>query len=303
MTTTVHHHHQQRPARSGAVRAWLVGARLKTLPVTLAPIAVGEGIAHSLGHVSWWRTVLTLLFLLSFVLGTNFFNDYSDGVRGTDDERLGPARLVGSGQASPQQVLRFGMFLYAVAILAGAVLAVTVSWWMLAVTAYCGLAGWFYTGGPRPYGYRALGDLSIFLFHGVIAVCATAAVQLGRVPPLALGASVPIGLLACALLTTNNLRDIRTDAAAGKITVAVLLGDKRTRAYYALCVAAAFASALLLAGARPWALLVIAAAPSAVFPLRRVLSGARGSDLIAALEHTCLLLLAFGTLLAIGLAL
>ncbi|WP_424892758.1 1,4-dihydroxy-2-naphthoate polyprenyltransferase [Streptomyces sp. XH2] len=299
MTAAIH----QRPAGGGAVRAWLVGARLKTLPVTFAPIAVGEGIARSLGPVSWWRTVLTLLFMLGFVLGTNFFNDYSDGVRGTDDDRQGPARLVGSGRASPRQVLRFGMFLYAVAIVTGVVLAVTVSWWMLAVTVYCGLAGWFYTGGPRPYGYRALGDLSIFLFHGVIAVCTTAAVQLGHVPLLALGASVPIGLLSCALLTTNNLRDIRTDAAAGKITVAVLLGDKRTRVYYALCVTGAFASALLLAGARPWALLVIAAVPSAGFPLRRVLNGARGRDLIAALEHTCLLLLAFGTLLAIGLAL
>ncbi|MGK5729168.1 1,4-dihydroxy-2-naphthoate polyprenyltransferase [Streptomyces sp. URMC 124] len=293
---------RQRPA-SGAVRTWVTGARLKTLPVTLAPIAVGTGIAHSLGQTLWWRTALTLLFMLGFVIGTNYFNDYSDGIRGTDDERLGPSRLVGSGQASPRQVLRAGTALYAVAIVTGVAMAVAISWWMLPVTAYCGLAGWFYTGGPRPYGYRALGDLSIFLFHGVVIVCATAGVQLGHVPPLALGASVPMGLLACALLTTNNLRDIRTDAASGKITVAVLLGEKRTRVYYGLCVAAAFASAALLATARPWALLVVAAVPSAVFPLRRVLSGARGRDLIPALEHTCLLLLAFGALLAIGLSL
>ncbi|MEW2029292.1 1,4-dihydroxy-2-naphthoate polyprenyltransferase [Streptomyces roseifaciens] len=299
MTAPVTAHRRPAP---GTVRTWVRGARLKTLPVTLAPIAVGTGVAHSLGQVLWWRTALTLLFMLGFVIGTNYFNDYSDGIRGTDDERLGPARLVGSGQATPRQVLRAGMLLYAVAIVTGAVMAVTVSWWMIPLTAYCGLAGWFYTGGPRPYGYRALGDLSIFLFHGVVMVSATTGIQLGHVPPLALGASVPMGLLSCALLTTNNLRDIRTDAAAGKITVAVLLGERRTRVYYALCVAAAFASALLLSTARPWAALVIAAVPSAVFPLRRVLSGARGSDLIPALEHTCVLLLAFGAVLAIGLS-
>ncbi|MBZ9637848.1 1,4-dihydroxy-2-naphthoate polyprenyltransferase [Streptomyces sp. PSKA30] len=292
----------QWPAGS-AVRTWLVGARLKTLPVTMAPIAVGTAIASSLGHFSWWRAALTLLFALGFVLGTNFFNDYSDGVRGADDHRVGPVRLVGSGQASPRQVLRCGLVLYGVAALAGVVMAVTISWWLLALAVVCALGGWFYTGGSRPYGYRSLGDVGIFVFHGVIAVCATAYIQLGRVPLLALAASVSIGLLACALLTTNNLRDIPTDTAAGKITIAVRLGDRRTRVYYVLCLALAFASALLLAASRPWALLVLGAVPFAVLPLRRVLGGARGSDLIPALEHTCLLLLAFGTLLAIGLAL
>nr|WP_308379354.1 1,4-dihydroxy-2-naphthoate polyprenyltransferase [Streptomyces sp. ISL-43] len=293
----------QRPARNTVLRNWLVGARLKTLPVTLAPIVVGWAVARSLGHFSWWRATLTLLFALGFVLGTNFFNDYSDGVRGADDERVGPVRLVGSGQASPRQVLRMGLALYGLSVLAGVVMAVTVSWWLLALAALCALGGWFYTGGSRPYGYLGLGDVSIFLFHGVIAVCATAYIQLGRVPLLALGASVPIGLLACALLTTNNLRDIPTDTAAGKITLAVRLGDGRTRVYYLLCVGAAFASGLLLAAARPWVLLVLAAAPFAVIPLRRVLGGARGSELIAALEHTCVLLLVYGALLAIGLAL
>ncbi|MFZ3468160.1 1,4-dihydroxy-2-naphthoate polyprenyltransferase [Streptomyces sp. 4.24] len=293
----------QRPPLRGAVHTWVVGARLKTLPVTLAPIVVGWAVARSQGHFSWWRAALTLLFGLGFVLGTNFFNDYSDGVRGADDERVGPVRLVGSGRASPRQVLRMGLALYGVAVLAGAVMAVTISWWLLALAALCAVGGWFYTGGSRPYGYLGLGDVSIFLFHGVIAVCATAFIQLGRVPLLALGASVPIGLLAVALLTTNNLRDIPTDTAAGKITLAVRLGDGRTRVYYALCVAAAFASGLLLATARPWLLLLLAAAPSAVLPLRRVLGGARGSDLIAALEQTCVLLLVYGALLATGLVL
>ncbi|MBO8187703.1 1,4-dihydroxy-2-naphthoate polyprenyltransferase [Streptomyces spirodelae] len=285
------------------VRNWLVGARLKTLPVTLAPIAVGLGIAHSLGPLEGWRAVLTLLFALGFVLGTNFFNDYSDGVRGADDDRVGPVRLVGSGKASPRQVFRMGAALYALAAVTGVGLAVTVSWWLLALTALCGLGGWFYTGGSRPYGYWALGDVSIFVFHGIVAVCATAFIQLGHIPLLALGAAVPIGLLAGALLMTNNLRDLPTDAPAGKITLAVRLGDRQTRQIFVSRVCTAFATGLLLAFARPWALLVLAAVPFAVVPVRRVLAGARGSDLIPVLEHTCVLLLAFGTLLAIGLAL
>jgi 1,4-dihydroxy-2-naphthoate polyprenyltransferase len=289
--------------RPSAVRNWLVGARLKTLPATLAPIAVGTAIAHSLGEVVLWRLGLTLLFGLGFVLGANFFNDYSDGVRGTDTHRVGPVRLVGSGQASARQVLRSGLVLYGVAVLTAVVLAVTVSWWLLALAGCCALAGWFYTGGSRPYGYHALGEVGVFLFHGVIAVCATVFIQLEWIPPLALGASVPIGLLTCALLVTNNLRDIPTDAAAGKITLAVRIGERRTRLLYLFCVATAFACGLALAVARPWLLLTLAAAPAAVLPLRRVLGGARGADLIAALEHTCLLLGVYGTLHTIGLAL
>ncbi|MFF2650516.1 1,4-dihydroxy-2-naphthoate polyprenyltransferase [Streptomyces sp. NPDC058045] len=295
--------------RSGApflpplVRAWLVGARLKTLPVTLAPIAVGTAVAAAEGHVRWERSVLTLVFALGFVLGTNFLNDYSDGIRGADDHRVGPVRLVGSGEASPRRVLRFGLELYALAVLAGLVMAVTISWWLLALAGLCALGGWFYTGGSTPYGYRSLGDISIFLFHGVIAVCATTFIQLQRVPMLALIASLSIGLLACALLTTNNLRDIPTDTEAGKITLAVRLGERRTRIYYALVVAGAFGFALALAPQRPAVLLVAAAAPVAVLPLRLVLGGARGAGLIPALEHTCWLLLAFGALLSTGLAL
>ncbi|WP_051836829.1 1,4-dihydroxy-2-naphthoate polyprenyltransferase [Streptomyces sp. NRRL WC-3742] len=290
-------------AKPSALRAWLLGARLKTLPVTLAPIAVGTAVAAADGPVHAVRTVLTLVFALGFVLGTNFLNDYSDGIRGADDHRLGPVRLVGSGAASPRRVLHHGLQLYGVAVVAGVVMAVTISWWLLALAGLCALGGWFYTGGSSPYGYRSMGDVSIFVFHGVIAVCATTYIQLERVPALAVGASLPMGLLACALLTTNNLRDIPTDSEAGKITVAVRLGERRTRVYYALLVAAAFAVALALAPQRPAVLLVAAAAPVAVLPLRLVLGGARGRDLIPALEHTCWLLLAFGALLSTGLAL
>ena len=291
-------------AHSGVSRGpqlWLAGARLKTLPSVFAPVAVGTAIARSEGEVSAVRCALTLVFALGFVVGTNYLNDYSDGIRGTDAHRVGPLRLVGSGRASPRQVLRVGLALYALSAVVGLALAVTVSWWLLGLTALCPLGGWFYTGGKRPYGYRALGEVSVFTFFGVIAVCGTVFIQLGRVPWLALGASVPIGLVVCALLVTNNLRDIPTDAVAGKITLAVVIGEARTRALYLAFVAGALASAAALALVRPSALLALGSVPFALFPLRRVLGGARGRDLVPALEHTCLFMLVFGALLAVGL--
>ncbi|QIJ60696.1 1,4-dihydroxy-2-naphthoate polyprenyltransferase [Streptomyces sp. JB150] len=295
-----------RPRPAGArpsVRTWIVGARPKTLPVTAAPIAVGTGVAASLGPVSLWRSVLTVLFALGFVLGTNFFNDYSDGVRGVDEGRVGPTRLVASGQAAPRWVFRSGVVLYGIGGVSGVVLGATVSWWLLALAVVCALGGWYYTGGRRPYGYRGLGDLGIFLFHGVIAVCATVFIQCGEIPATAVTASLPVGLLSVALLTTNNLRDLPTDAASGKITVAVRLGDRRTRVYYTATVAAAFASAAALLPVRSWAWLVVGALPFAVLPVARVVRGARGRDLIPVLEHTCLLLLVFGALLTAGVSL
>jgi 1,4-dihydroxy-2-naphthoate octaprenyltransferase len=291
-----------RPSWANKARIWLIGARLKTMPAVFTPVGVGTAIAYSFGHASVWRFALTLLFAIGFVVGTNYLNDYSDGVRGTDANRVGPVRLVGSGLASPRQVLWVGMVLFAISALTGFVLAATVSPWLLTLVALCPMGGWFYTGGTRPYGYRALGEVSVFLFFGVIAVCGTVFIQLGWIPWLALAASVPVGLLVCALLVTNNLRDIPTDTAAGKITLAVVLGDARTRVLYLSFVGAAFISGLALAAARPRALLVLAAVPFAVFPVRVVLSGRVGADLVPALEHSCLLLLAFGALLTIGLA-
>lgn len=285
-----------------SARNWVVGARLKTMPATFVPIAVGTAVAASSGEVHAWRTVLTVLYALGFVLGTNYFNDYSDGIRGTDANRVGPARLVGSGRAEARQVLRAGQFCYATAAVAAVVLAVTVSWSLLVLAVVCALGGWFYTGGAKPYGYRGLGEVSVFLFHGVIAVCATTFIQLGRVPPLAFVASVSIGLLVCSLLVSNNLRDIPTDAAAGKYTLAVAIGDGPTRVLYLALVAASFVVGLAMAVTRPWVLLVVASVPFAVVPVRRVRGGARGRDLVAVLEWTCLLLLVFGTLLTIGLA-
>jgi 1,4-dihydroxy-2-naphthoate octaprenyltransferase len=284
-------------------RDWIVGARLKTMPATFGPVAVGTALAYSEGTVIAWRAALTMLYALCFVIGTNYFNDYSDGIRGTDTQRVGPVRLVGSGRVAARTVLAAGIAFYLLAALTGLFLAITVSWWLLALTVFCGLGGWFYTGGATPYGYRSMGEVGVFLFHGVIAVCGTVFIQLVRIPLLALGASIPVGLIVCALLVTNNLRDIPTDTEAGKITLAVVIGDRRTRVLYLALLAATFATALALTPARPWVLLVLAALPFGIAPVRRVVTGMRGADLVAALEQTCVLMLAFAALFTVGLAL
>jgi 1,4-dihydroxy-2-naphthoate octaprenyltransferase len=286
-----------------SLRDWLVGARLKTMPATFAPVAVGTAVAASMGTFVVWRTVLTMLYALCFVIGTNYLNDYSDGIRGTDAQRVGPVRLVGSGRVPAPTVLRAGLALFVGAGVIGVILAVTVSWWLLGLTVVCAFGGWSYTGGAKPYGYRAMGEVSVFLYHGVIAVCGTVFIQLVRIPLLALGASIPVGLVVVAILITNNLRDIPTDAAAGKITLAVVIGDRKTRALYLAVLAVAFGSALALLSARPWVVLVLASLPFAVAPVRRVVTGMRGADLVPALEQTAVLMLAFGTLFTVGLAL
>ena len=282
---------------------WIAGSRPRTLPTSLVPVVAGTGVAIGEGHAVWWRAALAAFVALALQVGVNYANDYSDGVRGTDERRVGPLRLVGSGAAPPRQVLAaaFGSFL--AAGVAGLVLAAVTTWWLLLIGAAAILAAWFYTGGSRPYGYRALGELSVFVFFGLIAVLGTVYAQLERLPWTAWAAAVPIGLLACGLLVVNNLRDIPTDDAAGKRTLAVVLGDRRTRLLYAACAALPFMITLALSGPRPWSLLALAAAPLSVPPTQRVLGGATGPELIAALGETARLQIAYGVLLALGLAL
>lgn len=231
----------------------------------------------------------------------NYANDYSDGIRGTDRQRVGPVRLVGSGLATPRQVLAAAMACFAVAGVAGLILAATTSWWLLLLGAAAIAAAWFYTGGSRPYGYRALGEVSVFAFFGLVAVAGTAYVQMERLTWLTLAAALPVGLLACALLVINNLRDIPSDREAGKRTLAVVLGDQRTRLLYAACVWVPFAIAVIMTPAAPLALLALIAIPLAIPPARMVLARATGRDLIAALGQTGRLQLAFGFLLTVGL--
>jgi 1,4-dihydroxy-2-naphthoate polyprenyltransferase len=208
---------------------WAAGTRPRTLPASLVPVVVGTGVALGQDGAVWWRAVLAALVALLLQIGVNYSNDYSDGVRGTDEDRVGPLRLVGSKAAEPRQVLAAALGCLFAAAVAGLALAVVTTLWLLLVGAAAILAAWFYTGGKNPYGYRALGELSVFVFFGLVAVVATVYVQTEDLPWEAWAAAVPVGLLACALLVANNLRDIPTDSASGKRTLAVVLGDRRTR--------------------------------------------------------------------------
>lgn len=285
------------------MKLWIAGARPRTLPAAVVPVAVGTGLAVGEGHPVWWRAALALFVSLALQVGVNYANDYSDGVKGTDADRVGPLRLVGSGVKPARQVLAAAMASFALAAVAGLALAAVTSWWLLLVGVAAIAAGWGYTGGSRPYGYRALGEVSVFVFFGLVAVLGTVYVQLERLPWTAWVAAVPVGLLACAMLVVNNIRDLDTDAMTGKRTLAVVLGDPLARLLYTLCLAVPFTLVLGLAIGRPWALLALLAAPLSISPSRRVLEGAQGPRLIAVLEETGRLQLAFGALLTVGLAL
>ena len=283
-------------------REWLAGTRPRTLPAAVVPVLIGSGVALGYDRFSWWRALLALVVALALQVGVNFANDYSDGVRGSDERRVGPVRLVAAGLAPPRQVLLAAFGCFGLAGLAGLALAAATSWWLVAVGAACIAAAWFYTGGPRPYGYSGLGEVFVFAFFGVVAVAGTAYVQMSALSWLGLAASVPAGLLACALLMVNNLRDISTDALAGKRTLAVMLGDVRSRVTYVLMLLAPFGVAALLAFFRPLTLVTAVALPLTWLPIRSVRAGASGPALIRTLGQTGRLQLAFGIAFTIGLA-
>ncbi len=284
-----------------AANRWVLGARPRTLPAAIAPVLVGTAVAGGGGPVVAWRMAAALVVALALQIGVNYANDYQDGVRGTDSDRVGPVRLVAAGLASPTAVRRASWVSFGVAGVAGLALAVAVTPWLIAVGAACIAAAWAYTGGPRPYGYAGFGELFVFVFFGVVAVTGSAYVQEGHLSALALSASVPVGLLATALLVVNNLRDRVKDDAAGKRTLAVRLGDRPTRLLYAGFVVGALAWTLVLAAATPWALVALVATPLAVAPVRRVLGGAAGFELVAVLGETGRLQLAFAVALSAGL--
>lgn len=281
---------------------WVLGARPRTLPAAVVPVAVGAACAAGLEGDCWWRAALSLVVSLALQVGVNYANDYSDGIRGTDDVRVGPQRLVGSGLASPKSVKRAALGAFGTAAVAGLILATQTSWWLLAVGAAALLAGWFYTGGPKPYGYLGLGEVFVFVFFGLVATVGTTYVVAETISGLSIVMGCAVGALACALLVINNLRDIPTDSQVGKKTLAVRLGDSRTRAMYAMLITGAF----VLAGVsaviwRPWAALAVIVVPLGVVPVRRVLRGAKGRDLIAVLGETGRLQIAYGLMVSVGL--
>jgi 1,4-dihydroxy-2-naphthoate polyprenyltransferase len=286
----------------GRVQRWVLGARPRTLAAAAVPVAVGTAVGRlgAPGGVVWWRAVCAAVVALGVQVATNYANDYSDGVRGTDERRVGPLRLTSSGLATPAQVRTASLIAFGVAAAAGLALAASVAWWLVAVGFACFLAGWLYTGGPRPYGYLGLGELFVFLFFGLVATAGSAYVQHGRLGALAVAASVPVGLLSVTLLEANNLRDVDGDAAAGKRTLAVRVGKRRGRWLYLGILAADFATVGLVGWQRPYALLALAALPLAWRPATIVWSGAEGRALLPVLAATGRLQLAFGLLLTVG---
>jgi 1,4-dihydroxy-2-naphthoate octaprenyltransferase len=283
---------------------WIAGARPQTLPAALAPVAAGSGAAAALHEAHPARAALALVVALALQVGVNFANDYSDGIRGTDRDRVGPFRLTGSQAARPGTVLAAACAAFAVAGLAGCGLVLlSRAWWMLIVGAACLPAAWFYTGGAHPYGYRGWGEVFVFTFFGLVAVLGTTYTQAGRISTTAFCAAVGVGALACAILVANNLRDIPGDTAAGKRTLAVRLGDARTRVLYAGLVLMAWFAVLPLLSLHAWAALTFLALPLAVKPLRAILGGATGKALLPSLRETGRMELAYGLLLGLALAL
>ena len=283
---------------------WVTGARPRTLPAAAAPVIIGTGAAAQVDAFAWLPAVLALGVALALQIGVNYANDYSDGVRGTDLDRVGPLRLTASGIARPGQVkgAAFGAFGVA-GVLGLALCAVSGHWWLIAVGAVAMLAAWYYTGGKRPYGYSGLGEVGVFVFFGLVATLGTTYTQADRITwPAVLGA-VGVGLIACALLMVNNVRDIPTDVVAGKRTLAVRLGDHRARRLYALWVVLPVLLGLACAVWNPWAFLVALLLLPAVLLAIPVVAGARGRALVPVLAGTGMFELAYGVLLGLGLAL
>jgi len=310
-----------------AQNRWVLGARPRTLPAAVVPVLVGSACAWGysgngwfnyapnsgvlFGDRPWYESINWLNFLLAMIvalalqIATNYSNDYSDGKRGTDDpsKRVGPPRLVGNGLATASEVKRAMIATFGVALLAGGVLVLRVGWELIPVGLAAVAAGYFYTGGPKPYGYLGLGEAFVFIFFGVVATMGSTYVQTQQLTWLSFGASVMVGCLATALLVINNLRDIPGDTISGKRTLAVKLGDQRTRVFYCLLMTVPY---LLLPfvgglGGRPVASLAFAAIMVSTTPIKTVLGGAKGMGLIPVLAGTGRAQLVFGVLLMAGL--
>jgi 1,4-dihydroxy-2-naphthoate octaprenyltransferase len=278
---------------------WVIGARPRTLPAAIAPVLVATAYAGSDWKPS--AAALALLVSLSLQIGVNYANDYSDGIRGTDDSRIGPVRLTASGMASAKAVKNAAFISFFIAAIAGLVLAIQTSWWLIAIGALAIAAAWGYTGGANPYGYRGLGEISVFIFFGIVATVGTYFVQTEAINLEIFIISIPMGSLACAILAINNLRDRAQDQIVGKRTMAVRLGDKGARLLYISLLIAAHLFALLTF--KPFTLLTLLAIPISLSLIRSVWTGTTGAALIPSLAKTGKLQLVFALLFALGLAL
>ena len=284
---------------------WLAGARPRTLPAAVSPVLAGTGVAVWADGFAPVQAALALVVSLALQVGVNYANDYSDGVRGTDANRVGPLRLVGSGLAAPATVKAAAFGSFALAALAGLTLVVLCQlWWLLVVGLACILAAWYYTGGKHPYGYHGLGEVFVFVFFGLVAVAGTVLVQARSIPWQTWPVAVGIGAIACSILVANNLRDLQGDLTAGKRTLATRLGEAGTRWFYTVLVGVAAVALLLVAATTTWwALLGLGGIAMLVPAVRTVLGGARGPALIAVLKATGSAELVYALGLAVGLAL
>ena len=282
---------------------WIAGARPRTLPNAIAPVIAGTGGAAWLHAAVWWKALLALAVAVALIIGVNFANDYSDGIRGTDDDRAGPLRLVGSRLATPRSVLTVSVVAMTVGAVAGLVLALTTAPWLIAVGALCIAGAWLYTGGSRPYGYAGFGEVAVFVFFGLVAVLGTQYTQALRVDWVGLVLALTTGALSSAVLVANNLRDIPTDAQSSKLTLAVRLGDTRTRILYQALLAGSAAMTLILTAATPWCAVGLVATPLAVRAARPVRTGRTGAELIPVLRDTGLTMLVWSIAVAAALAL
>lgn len=285
-----------------SIAEWVEGARPRTLPNAVAPVIAGTGAAAWLDAAVWWKAVLALVVSLALIVGVNFANDYSDGIRGTDDVRSGPLRLVGSKLATPRAVLTAAVVSLSIGAAAGLALAILTEPWLIAIGAACIAGAWLYTGGSKPYGYSGLGEVAVFVFFGLVAVLGTQYTQTMRVDWVGGALAVAVGALSSAVLVANNLRDIPTDKESGKITLAVRLGDARTRLLYQVLVALAFVLTLVLMLATPWCAVGFVAAPLAVRAAKPVRGGLGGKDLIPVLRDTGLTMLVWSVVVALALA-
>jgi 1,4-dihydroxy-2-naphthoate octaprenyltransferase len=265
---------------------WISGARPRTLPNAVAPVVAGTGAAAWLHSAVWWKALLALAVAVAFIVGVNYANDYSDGIRGTDDDRAGPVRLVGSRLAAPRSVLTAAVLSLLVGAAAGLALALLSAPWLIAVGAACIAGAWLYTGGSKPYGYAGFGELAVFVFFGLVGVLGTEYSQALRVDWVGVVLAVAVGALSSSVLVANNLRDIPTDARSRKVTLAVRLGDARTRVLYQTLLATAAVLTLVLMAATPWCATGLLATPLALRALTPVRSGRGGPELIPVLRDT-----------------
>jgi 1,4-dihydroxy-2-naphthoate octaprenyltransferase len=281
----------------GSLGIWVEGARPRTLPAAIAPVLVATALAGDLFNPL--TALLALIVSLSLQIGVNYANDYSDGIRGTDNDRIGPSRITAGGLAKPVQVKGAAFISFGVAAVAGLGLAITTSWWLIAVGAISIAAAWGYTGGKNPYGYMGLGELFVFIFFGLVATVGSFYVQTEEITGQSILAGVIVGSLACAILVINNIRDRAKDEVVGKLTLAVRLGDKRSRVFYSVLVVAPY---LLTAGfGAPWTLLTLLTLPMTISILKALWSGIQGVDLIALLGKTGKLQMIFSLALSLAL--